>query len=497
VTLSPVVSTKHVYSLVFPKWVKKTRDKVGVVWDNLCMKTTNVATPTQANYRILELIEQLVSVVSKGTALGLSDLASAMFSGYFIESGGAVTPALEAFLHQQIEDAEEREARTRRGAKALTYGSYNLKELMDKLQDLIKAEGIWKPTIIQGLRVIAVDFTGYKRLGVDKLNAKAYFSDANRAVKAVPIGMIASVGEANGQRVALLKNTTVADLKVNDEAARTKQLYKQVVKELEDDEIAAFDAGFRLVGAVEAEILRCLMRLAKNITFGATPGKIPERTSDKGPAPSQYKAEIVRPLERKHGDKTLPATEADEIHTFINEDGLEIVVHIWNKVYFLERQLKGVANERKRKKLRHTPIKVMAIYDPRYDDPLLVGTPLLELEPEAAPQIYAARWPVEGLPQTGKYILSGGTGTHYVHHPTAMERLPVLSLLFGSLLKYAAATLPPFRTGFWDRAAKPTYGRLLRHLKKVGLPLSEQLFKKESVTAHLPVGYEAIRLSRA
>ena len=78
-----------------------------------------------------------------------------------------------------------------------------------------------------------------------------------------------------------------------------------------------------------------------------------------------------------------------------------------------------------------------------------------------------------------------------------MEPLPVLSLLFGSLLKYVAATLPPFRTGFWDKVAKPTYGRLLRHLKKVGIPLSNQLFKKDSVTTHLPVGYAAIRLARA
>ncbi len=460
------------------------------------MKPTNPSTPTQANYRILELIEQLVSVVSKGTALGLTDLANAMFSGYFIESGGAITPAIEAFLHRQIKDVKKREARTRRGAKALTYGSYNLKELMNKLQDLIKAEGLWKATIIQGFRVLSVDFTGFRRMAVKKLNAKAYFSDAGKAVHAVPIGMIASVGEVNGQRVALLKNATVADLEVNDESAHIKQLYKQVSIELDNDEIAVFDAGFRLVGAVEAGISHCLIRQAKNITFGATAGKIPERTSKKGPTPSQYKAEIVRPLERTHGDKTLSATEADEIHTFTNEDEQEIVVHIWNKLYFLERQLKGVSNEQKKKKLRHTPIKVMAIYDPRYNEPLLVATPVLELEPEAAPQIYAARWPVEGLPQTGKYILSGGGGTHYVHHLTAMKRLPVLSLLFGSLLKYVAATSPPFRTGFWDRDVKPTYGRLLRHFKKVGIPLSEQLFKKESVTAHLPVGYEAIRLSR-
>ena len=67
----------------------------------MCMKTIIPSTPTQANYRILELIEQLVSVVPKGTALGLSDLASAMFSGYFIESGGAVTPAIEA-LYEMV-----------------------------------------------------------------------------------------------------------------------------------------------------------------------------------------------------------------------------------------------------------------------------------------------------------------------------------------------------------------------------------------------------------
>ncbi|MCP4934391.1 MAG: hypothetical protein GY927_09350, partial [bacterium] len=161
-----------------------------------------------------------------------------------------------------------------------------------------------------------------------------------------------------------------------------------------------------------------------------------------------------------------------------------MAVHIWHKVYLLERHL-DKADESKKEALRQLPIKVIAIYDPAYETPLLLGTPLLSLKPDAARTIYDHRWPVEGLPQTGKYILSGGGGTHYVHHPTAMQRLPTLSLIFGSLLKYVAATLPPFRTGFWDRALKPTYGRLLRRLKKVGIPLSTQLFKKDSATAHL------------
>lgn len=461
------------------------------------MKNIYPTTSTQANYRILNLIEQIVTVAPKGTALGLSDVISAMFSGYFIESGGAVTPAIEAFLRRGIKDEKEREARTRRAAKAITYGSYNLLEMMNKLHDIVQAEGNWKPIVAQGYRVTSVDFTPFRRTAVKKLKAKAYVSDANRAVAAVPIGMIASVGVVNGQRIALLKNTTIADLTLNDEKTHKKNLYKQVSKGLARDEIAVLDAGFGLAGAAEANISQCLIRLAKNCTFGKTPGKIPERTSDKGRKPTQHKAEIIRPLARKHGDKTIPETEADEICTITDESGRKIEVYIWQKVYFLERHLKEIADQRQKKRLRHKPLKIMAIYDPDYDDPLLVGTPLLSLQPEAARQIYIARWPVEGLPQTGKYILSGGTGTHYVHHPMAMKRLPILSLIFGSLLKYVAATLPPFRTGFWDRTVKPTYGRLLRHLKKVGIPLSSQLFKKESVTVHLPIGYDAIRLARA
>jgi hypothetical protein len=460
------------------------------------MQNIHPKTPTQANYRILNLIEQMVTVAPKGTALGLSDLISAMFSGCFIESGGAVTPAVEAFLRREIKDEKERGARTRRAAKAVTYGNYNLPELMNKLREIIQAEGNWKPIVAQGYRVASVDFTAFRRPAVKKLKTKAYVSDANRAVAAVPIGMIASVGKVNEQRVALLKNAVLTDLTINDDSSHKKKLYKQVAIGLDKDEIAVFDAGFKLVEATETNIQRCLIRLAKNCTFGKTAGRIPKRTSGKGRTPTQYKAEIVRPLARKHGDKTLPATEADKTCTMTDESGQEIEVHMWDKLYFLERQLSDVTNMRRKQRLRHMPLKVMAIYDPDYDEPLLVGTPLLSLKPEAAYKIYVARWPVEGLPQTGKYILSGGTGTHYVHHPTAMQRLPALSLIFGSLLKYVAATLPPFRTGFWDRVLKPTYGRLLRHLKKVGIPLSGQLFKKGSVTAHLPVGYDAIRLAK-
>jgi hypothetical protein len=460
------------------------------------MRITQPTTPTQAEERILSLIEQMMGVVPKGTALGLCDLISAMLSGYFIESGGAVMPAVEAFLRQAVEGEGERAARSRRAAKALTYGSYNLKELIGKLRGIVEEEGIWEPIIVQGYRVAPVDGTAYRRVAVKKLESKAYFSDTNRAVPAVSIGMIATVGEVKGQRVALLKDVVVTNVKTNDSVADKKELYRLVEKYLEEDEISVFDAGFKLVEAAQAGIKQCVVRLATNCTFGKTPGEIPERISEKGRPPTRRRAEIVRPLERVHGENTIPADPAGEICTIADEAGQEMEVHIWNEVYFLERHLKKVAASKK-EELRQMPIKVMAIYHPAYDKPLLIGTFVLSLEAVAGYKIYGLRWPVEGLPQTGKYILSGGGGTHYVHHPTAMQRLPALSLIFGSLLKYVAATLPPFRTGFWDRKLKPTYGRLLRHLKKVGISLSEQLFKKASVTAHLPVGYEAIRLAKA
>ncbi len=460
------------------------------------MTTTQATPPTQAEKRILSLIEQMMDVVPKGTALGLCDLISAMFSGYFIESGGAVMPAVEAFLRQESEDEAERAARSRRAAKALTYGSYNLQELMGQLQAIVEAAGLWKPIIVQGYRVVPVDGTAYRRAAVKKLASKAYFSDANRAVPAVPIGMIGTVGTVNGHRLALLKNVVVTDVTTHESMADKKELYRLAAECIEADELGVFDAGFKLVEAAEAGIEQCVIRLALNCTFGKTPGQIPERTSAKGPTPTQYQADIVRPLERTHGENTLTADPADEICTITDELGTESEVPLWQSVYFLERHLKKVP-ENKKSALRQMPIKVMAFYHPAYAKPLLIGTFVLALAPTAGAEVYATRWSIEGLPQTGKYILSGGGGTHYVHHPMAMQRLPALSLIFGSLLKYVAATLPPFRTGFWDRQLKPTYGRLLRHLKKVGLALSKQLFKKASVTAHLPVGYDAIRLAKA
>ena len=90
-----------------------------------------------------------------------------------------------------------------------------------------------------------------------------------------------------------------------------------------------------------------------------------------------------------------------------------------------------------------------------------------------------------------------GAARQFVFAPESRQRLPDLALVAGAILMYIAATQPAIPTGFWDRAPKPTSGRLRRVLSQVhcadfvGLP--EQLRKKQSPTAHLPKGVRGHR----
>ena len=93
----------------------------------------------------------MVSTLPKGTDLGLCDVMSAMLSGYFIESGGSLMPAVEQYLSQYISDEKERAARSRRAVKAVTYGQYNLNELIAELNTLVKGDEKWKATKVQGI----------------------------------------------------------------------------------------------------------------------------------------------------------------------------------------------------------------------------------------------------------------------------------------------------------------------------------------------------------
>ncbi len=143
-------------------------------------------------------------------------------------------------------------------------------------------------------------------------------------------------------------------------------------------------------------------------------------------------------------------------------------------------------------------LSVVALHDPRSRDPWLLATPL-PLTPQALRALYRDRWPVEQLPLVAKQLL--GAARQFVHAPQTCQRLPVLALLAGALLAYAAATAPALPTGFWDRRPQPTAGRLRRVLTHypfpVNFPLPARLRTKRAPTTHLRTGFWGQRRSRA
>jgi len=191
----------------------------------------------------------------------------------------------------------------------------------------------------------------------------------------------------------------------------------------------------------------------------------------------------VRPLARKHKDKTLQATAPDETYTW-NEDGRELRAEIWRNLVLNKTE----PNE------NNKTFDVYAIYDPNFNQPWLLATPVM-LKSESVRAIYKDRWPVEQIPLSAKQMV--GAHRQFVHADEAIQRLPELALLAGSILSFLAATAPVAPTGFWDRQPKRTPGRFRRTLMGKSFPqcypLPEQLRKKASVTAHLPKGFLARR----
>jgi hypothetical protein len=138
--------------------------------------------------------------------------------------------------------------------------------------------------------------------------------------------------------------------------------------------------------------------------------------------------------------------------------------------------------------------RVYAIHDPLFSKPWLLATPLL-LQAQTVYAIYRDRWSIEHIPLAAKHMVAAHR--QFVHADESVQRLPELALLAGSILSFLAATVPPTPTGFWDRQPKRTPGRFRRLLMGQPFPqtypLPDQFRKKESVTTHLPNGFEAVR----
>jgi hypothetical protein len=226
------------------------------------------------------------------------------------------------------------------------------------------------------------------------------------------------------------------------------------------------------------QIDRYVLRLANNFTARRN---YPAARSHRG-RPPVY-GERIRPLERTYQGKTIAKSAPDRVETWL-EDGVEMRAEIWDALV-----LPDVVPAEKAK-----TFQVYAIYDPAYETPWLLATPL-KLKAATVKAIYQDRCPVEQVPLAAKQMV--GAHRQFVHNQESIQRLPELALLAGSILSFLAATAPAAPTGFWDRQPKRTPGRFRRMLMGKpfphSYPLPEQIREKASVTVHLPKGSLARR----
>jgi len=407
----------------------------------------------------------LIQDLPIGTNLALLHFLWMMVSGALLPSRGAIFPALKSI---GLSDAA-----IRRAWVAFGKGMWQMPAMLVLWREYVKSQPGWQEHRYEGYLPVTIDVTAFWRPTLKDCPSKHYHPAAGRALFAVIFGITGDVGEINGQRLALPRAFERVHPKDHSEKRLWKEMLKNMKKDLKVDEIAVIDAGMHISDLQEAGIDRYVLRLATNFT--ARRNYLPAH-NNLGRKPTYGLS--VRPLSRKHKGKTIEATAVDETYTFI-ENGHEIRVEVWRKL-ILNKVVPSDDNK---------TFDVYAIYDPDFDQPWLLATPVT-LQPESVRAIYKDRWPVEQIPLSAKQMV--GAHRQFVHNKESVQRLPELALLVGSILSFLAASFPAMPTGFWDREPKRTPGRLRRQLAGKAFPkdaqISGQLREKKSVTGHLPKG---------
>ena len=423
---------------------------------------------TMLNHTII-VLSILVQELPVGTNLALLHFLWMLVSGALLPNRGALFPALKSI---GLSDAA-----TRRAWAAFCKGAWQISAILVVWNEYVKKLPGWQEHRYEGYRPVTADVTAFWRPALKNCPSKHYHPTASRALPAVIFGITGEVGEVNGQRIALPRAFERVHPKDTSETRLWQEILKNAQKGLQDDEILVVDAGVKIRVLQEAGVECYEIRLATNFT--ARRNYLPEHHKGREP---KYGA-LVRPLPRKYKDKTIEATVPDETCSWV-ENGRELRAEIWRDLVLNKTE----PNE------NNKTFDVYAIYDPDFDQPWLLATPV-SLHPENVRAIYNDRWPVEQIPLSAKQMV--GAHRQFVHNTESIQRLPELALLAGSILSFLAATLPAIPTGFWDRKPKRTPGRLRRIF--IGKPFPKdaiflrQLRVKRSATAHLPKGYLAMQ----
>jgi hypothetical protein len=423
------------------------------------------------SYAIVGVLCQVLASVPLGTRRALFVLLWALLSGRFLQSRGAVFPVLAAL---GLADAE-----VRRAEAALADGRFCASALVSAWHALAAQQGHWRQHAYEGVRPVACDLSGFYRPHLMKCPTKHYCSHAGKALPALVYGISVRVGSIGPTRLGIAR-LLLRQLPGETEADLQWRLIKVTAADLTEEEALVADAGFAL-SQVRRRNCRYVVLMQQNSVARRN-----KRCAYCGKGRPPQRGEMVRPLARKHGETTIPATPPDATARW--KDGrYTLRAHLYTDLVAAYEKPEAEA-----------PFRLMVIFDPRYPKPLVLATNLT-VTAHAVWCLYKDRWPVEQLPLAAKQML--GAERSFVFSAEARYRLPELALLAGNVLSYVAATARPIATGSWARCCRPTCGRLRRALERLNfseLPLpEEQLREKASITAHLPTGVAGHRRQKA
>lgn len=423
-------------------------------------------------YRVCSLLEQVLVSVPMGTNLGLFYLLWSVLSGRLLAARGAVVPALS--------DLGLPASAVRRSIAALEYGRWKISSLLQGWGKAVAAQDCFRPHSYEGVRPVACDLVGFFRQRLSGNVGKHYTSQAGKALPAVSLAMVSAVGSVGKVRFALprlLMPAAHTEKEIEKESDLQRRAVRDAAAGLAPDEALIVDAGFCL-GDVRSTGAPFVARVSKNFT--ARRNLLPEY---KGRGRHPEYGEVVRPVGRKRAGHGIADTPPDATETW--EDGKHTLhAHIYLNLVAPDQKVSDNA----------APFCCVVIFDRRYAEPWVLASNL-SVSAQALWRLYRDRWAIEQLPLAAKQML--GAERAFVFGKDSRFRLPQLALLAGSILTYVAATSATTVTGFWDRAARPTCGRLRRafsklHFSELSAP-NGQLREKRSVTDHLPKGVDAHR----
>jgi hypothetical protein len=423
-----------------------------------------------AVYRTLTVLCELVIALPVGTNLGLWHVWLALVSGQLLLTRGALIPALSALGLTP--------AQVRRAWQAFAQGDWQIATLLAHWQQLIRREGRWHAHVHGGYRPLVIDLSAFFRPRLQDCATKHFDSRAGKALPAIPLALMASVGAVAGQRLAILRALLRASDDDPSETALQQQALNEAVRLAAADEVLVVDRGFRITQLQAANAPRYVARGAKNLTARRAQ---PPAYSGHGRRPTR--GLLVRPLPRQRKGKHIAASQPDRVEQW-SEDGQTLRAEYWFDLVLTN----APANA--------PTFDIVVIHDPRYAEPLLLVT-TLRLSAVSLRNLYLDRWPIEQLPLAAKQLI--GAERQWVWAREARQRLPELALWAGNILSYLAASQPAVPTGYWDRNPRRTAGRLRRVLTHADffhdftLPL--RIRQKRSVTDQLPKGTSA-RLRR-